>query len=592
MLKNIERGIELNKIMKLVSLFIATSMVLSILQACSQSDPGADETQASVESSQQVQTEPVDASADPVEESVRPSDEPSDADNTEPVEAAAAEEKVEEPVIGPDYYYLADETTKISVTMSYMMWFYSMFPDGWASSPWWDAIEEDLNVEFIIQEFVNTTYQEKVNLMIAGDETTDIIVDLAGVYTGGLSAALSEEVIYDVAPYLEQYAPNYLAVLENSPDTIKAVSLDDGAQGALYSLFTEPQGVTDGLWIRTDWLRETNKEVPTTTAELKDVLTAFKTEYDSIATLYQRAGSNMVGIQVTGVWNAFGALETYIEDGEVKYGAVQPYYYDYIVFLRDLAASGLFLTSDFTDLSSNELFAQSQIGINGDSINNVPNYLTLLEDDDAGMKAMAAIGEPTELGPIVNLVAAGFCSISIFENCEYPELVVKAVDYLFTDQGSLLANYGIENLSFNFDQNGNPKFMDLIINNPDGIPLDATIGYYTSKSFLPGYLDPFRTYYNYYDYQLEASEIWGSAYSGRSMTAPALALTTEETDKISSLVADINTFITEFTNIAVFGDAPFTKESFDEFVNNMYEQNKLQTILDVYNEAYRRYLNR
>lgn len=45
---------------------------------------------------------------------------------------------------------------------------------------------------------------------------------------------------------------------------------------------------------------------------------------------------------------------------------------------------------------------------------------------------------------------------------------VQLCDYMYTTDGILLANYGVEDVTFTYNAEGKPEFTDLIMNNPDG----------------------------------------------------------------------------------------------------------------------------
>lgn len=559
----------MKKTIKLAAVILTLAMLMTILGACSGTEEVA---QPSAENAAQ-ESEAVSKEAE--------------TETAEPAQSEEVEAPVEE-VMGPDYYYLADEPTSISITYNVKFWFASMFPDGWGTSPYWDALEEKLNVEFEFNELMNTTFTEKVNLMIAGDETTDLINGLTAAYSSGYVGALDDEVIYDLAPYIQEYAPNYYAALSADENTLKAATNDDGSVGALLTLYNQTPDISDGLWIRSDWLQAVGKEVPTTPDELYDVLSAFKNEFGCNAGMFTMIGTNSVGIVTDGVWNAFGALGNYLDGDVVKYGLVQDHARDYLTFMRKLAQEGLFLTTDYTDGTTADLLAQNEIGIFNDNAGTVPNNLVLM-DEGASVQAMAALGEPTEYGTIQSLASRTAGAISVFTSCDYPELICKLYNYLYTDEGSILTSYGIKGLSFNY-VDGEPTLTDLVTNNPDGIPTEAALSYWTGADLMGGYLDPTRTYYNYADYQMEALEIFPTSYTGSSKTLPAVTLTTDENESISSLVSDMNTYINETVNQFVFGQREVTDENWQDFVDTMYGRCQLQTILDVYQAAYDRYM--
>jgi putative aldouronate transport system substrate-binding protein len=276
---------------------------------------------------------------------------------------------------------------------------------------------------------------------------------------------------------------------------------------------------------------------------------------------------------------------------------MQDYYYDYLNFMKELASEGLFLTSDMTDQSASDLFAAGSIGLEGDSPDNIPSYLSLLEPEEAAkaqLVPMAALGEPTEYRAISSYVSSDAGgNISISTNCEDPEVVIKAMDYLFTDEGALLSSYGIEGETYEINADGEPEFTDVISANPDGIPVRAALGYFCNPG-VPGLMDYARNQSSWDDVQKSAFDVWNSAYTGSSGTVDtnSLALTEDEQDSISVYKSDMVTYVTEWVNGIVFGDTVLDDAAIEEFQNTMENTMHISDILDVYNAAYARFQSR
>lgn len=572
----------------LLALLLAVAMLLGLLSGCG--GDTAEET-AAVSSAEEVATSEVVQ----VEEEA-------------PVEEVSEEEEapvstVEEPVVevpaGPEAYYACEETTEISILFQYPAFFQAFFPEGWGASEFWTALGEKTNTTFSLREVSNLEWNENVNLLCASGDLPDVVTNLGSVYNGGFSQAIRDEMIFDLAPYVEEYAQNYFAALSQDEYTLKTCIDDEGQMGAMYPILEEAYPVTNGLWIRQDWLDELGKEIPTTTDELTEILRLFSENYGATIGLYQmvRSNTNSAFVAVEGIWNAFGPTEYFLDDeGVIQYGPMQDYYYEYLAYLKSLAQEGLFLTSDMTDQSSSDLFAKGLIGLEGDSPDNVPSYVSLLdveEQEKCKLVPMAALGEPTEYGPIASLVSGdGGGNISVSTNCEYPEVVLKTFDYLFTEEGAVLSSYGIEGSAHEI-VDGKPVLTDLILNNPDGIPVVATKGYFLNPG-VPGMIDYARTQGTWDEIQKSAYGVWESAYSGSSKSAgtDGLSLTEEEQDAISVYRSDMVTYVTEWANNVVFGDVELTDATIAEFQKTMEETMHISEILEVYNAAYERFLAR
>ena len=440
-------------------------------------------------------------------------------------------------------------------------------------------------------------WQENVNLLCASGDLPDVVSNIGNVYAGGVSGAIRDEMVIDLAPMIQESAPYYFSIVSQDDYTMKTLVNDDGQMGAMFATLNPVRSVSNGLWIRKDWLDGLGMDVPASTDELKQVLQGFKDTYGADIGLYQMVhmNENKVFCAVEGVWNAFGPNDFYLdEDGNVQFGPMQDYYFEYLAYLKDLAQDGLFLTSSMTDQTSMQLFASGGIGIQGDDPDNVKANIALLPEEEQAkveMVPMAALGEPTEFGAKTALTS-GEGSISISTNCEDPEAVIHALDYLFTEEGAVLSSYGIEGVSFEY-VDGQPQFLDTILRNPDGMPARAAMGYYANPG-LPGIIDNNRSQRYWDDVQKSCYGIWEAAYTGSSMTLPkdSLSLTTEELDSISVYQNDMVTYATEWANGVVFGDTELTDAEIESYRSTMKDTMHIDEITAIYQAAYDRFQER
>lgn len=572
---------------RLFVLLLAAAMLLGLISGCG----GENASQTDAESASEA-----------TEEVAEPAEDTAPETSAAPVEDSTLEASVVEPEepAGPEAYYACEETTEITVLFQYPAFFQAFFPEGWNSSEFWTALGEKTNTTYTLREVSNIEWTENVNLLCASGDLPDIVTNMGSVYNGGLPAAIRDEMIIDIVPYIEEYAPHYYDAVTQDDYTLRTCITDDGQMGAMYPILEEAFPVTNGLWIRQDWLDELGKEIPTTTEELKEILELFRDNYGATTGFFQmiRANTGEAGFAAEGVWNAFGPCNFFLdESGTIQYGPMQDYYYDYLAYMKELASEGLFLTSDMTDKSANDLFASGSIGVEGDSPDNVPSYLALLDPEEAAkakLVPMAALGEPTEYSPIPTLVSSDAGgNISISTNCAQPEVVIKSMDYLFTEEGAVLSSYGIEGMSYEIGEDGKPVFTELITNNPDGVPVRAAMGYYCNPG-LPGYIDYARNQASWDEVQKSAFDVWNSAYTGSSQTVDinALALTQEEQDAISVYKSDMVTYVTEWVNGVVFGATELTDATIEEFQTTMRDTMHVEEILETYNTAYERFQNR
>ena len=573
----------------ILALLLVLGMMASVLSGCGNAAAPAEESGSTAAAASEA-AEAAESPAEAVE-----AEAPAEA--AEASVADAEESAVEEVAVELPPYEPGEELTQVSMLFQFMPFFQSWFPEGWASSPWWDEFESRTNTEWDLREVSGMAWQENVNLLCASGDLPDVVSNIGNVYAGGVSGAIRDEMVIDLAPMIQESAPYYFSIVSQDDYTMKTLVNDDGQMGAMFATLNPVRSVSNGLWIRKDWLDGLGMDVPASTDELKQVLQGFKDPYGADIGLYQMVhmNENKVFCAVEGVWNAFGPNDFYLdEDGNVQFGPMQDYYFEYLAYLKDLAQDGLFLTSSMTDQTSMQLFASGGIGIQGDDPDNVKANIALLPEEEQAkveMVPMAALGEPTEFGAKTALTS-GEGSISISTNCEDPEAVIHALDYLFTEEGAVLSSYGIEGVSFEY-VDGQPQFLDTILRNPDGMPARAAMGYYANPG-LPGIIDNNRSQRYWDDVQKSCYGIWEAAYTGSSMTLPkdSLSLTTEELDSISVYQNDMVTYATEWANGVVFGDTELTDAEIESYRSTMKDTMHIDEITAIYQAAYDRFQER
>lgn len=87
--------------------------------------------------------------------------------------------------------------------------------------------------------------------------------------------------------------------------------------------------------------------------------------------------------------------------------------------------------------------------------------------------------------------------------------------------------------------------------------------------------------------ELEATDIW-SAPEVNVYLPESITLTDDESFQVSSIMATLKTMTDEYTISYIAGE---TDEDFSSFQKRL-EDNGLDTVLEVYQTAYQRYLNR
>jgi putative aldouronate transport system substrate-binding protein len=160
------------------------------------------------------------------------------------------------------------------------------------------------------------------------------------------------------------------------------------------------------------------------------------------------------------------------------------------------------------------------------------------------------------------------------------------IDYLYSDEGSLLCNYGIEGVTFEY-VDGQPILTDLIVNNPDGLD-------YRTAMFLnlvdagPYLIDEKRGTQNHTPEQLSSRDDWANANIDYSGVIPdKAALSQAENEELGLYTTDLETYMDEWVVKFIIGDTSL--DQFDEYIAGMKALN-VDRCIELYQQAYDRYL--
>lgn len=188
--------------------------------------------------------------------------------------------------------------------------------------------------------------------------------------------------------------------------------------------------------------------------------------------------------------------------------------------------------------------------------------------------------------------AAFNMGISITTACENVETVVRFFNYFFTEEGGLLANYGVEGYSFTYNEDGKPVYTDLITNNPDGMTMDVALCLYTGGSTSGPYvIDNTKNAFTYTEAQLAAGSAWLEGTDGAYQLPDVYTnlLSSEEKEELNSYYNDIITTYNE--TILQFITGTKSLEEFGEFRDQLKDMGA-DTCVEIMQGALDRYMSR
>lgn len=580
---------------KLLATLLASCMLIGLFAACG-SQPSTLASASAPEPSQSAEAPPADAATE------APAENPPTAASTP--EASAAEETVQTAwpanPLGNVDLPLTDDPVTVTMWMGVNPNVLKITEDIGNDCALWNELATRTGVSLDFTVVNPDTESEKFNLMVASNDLSDIISNATTLYTNGGEAAVADEILIDHLPYLtEELTPQICKLMEAYPDAVPEALTESGWLAGMPQLSMQTETTqTFGPMIRKDWLDELGLDVPETYDELHDVLKAFKEKKGADAALvlnYAATGINnglVQGYGINGLVADAAMSEPYYQvDDTVMYGPIQPEFKEYLAMVHDWYEEGLIWQDfmSFTDFQNppTDVILADRTGVFYAEV----TYIATLEDASTteGFELVAIPDFVQKSGDTIPFkeerAYAASTPWSISTQCECPELLMQWCNYMYTDEGALLCNYGIEGESFEYDENHVPVFTDLVLNNPDMSTTVALFMYCLDRG--PFYRDETREQSGYTQAQKDASSIWQSNLSvGRGIGSTAL--NTEESSEVNQFYGDIKTYIEQSVLEFIIGNRDLTE--FDAFVDHI-EGMGIDEVTACYQAAYERYLN-
>lgn len=452
------------------------------------------------------------------------------------------------------------------------------------------AMEEQIGVDIDFTHPAVNGGGDQFNLMLASGELPDIIEHYWVDFPGGAGKAIEDGYIIPLNDVIDKYMPNVKKFMEENPDLAKYFKTDDG------TIFSVP-GMTEvhtpnGMIIRQDWLDDLGLDTPETLDDWYNVLKAFKEEKGAKAPL-----SSVSFIFNAGALSGPYGLKTgwYIDGDEVKYGFAEPAYKDYITEMNKWYNEGL-IDKNIFSVDGQIVNSNFLNGVSGATFNSISSgigtYLNTLGDNsDMVIKAVPYPvmnkGEKAKHTPYDNTVNIYRTAIST--SCENVELAARTLDWLYSEEGMMLVNYGVEGKSYEM-VDGEPQYTDEVLNNPEGLTVNQAISKYAR---------PFNTCYSmlteeaykkrmFSDVMRDAFDVFHDTESYKT-TMPPLYPTAEEQKELSELTNALDTYCSEMLAKFITGVTPISE--FDKYTEEL-KKLKVDRVIEIKQAAYDRFLKR
>ena len=579
---------------KIVCLSLALGMILCLLAGCGAQGVPSTSTAESAPAAESAGEAPAAAAEEapaPEEPAVEP-DAPAEASAAEPAaEEAPAVDLIDFPVDG-DVTVSIFTSVNTAITPYIDMDHYDQLSvfRGWS---------EYTGVSFDINAVSSELAKEQFNLMAASGSVTDIVIQGGAWYPGGAAAGVADEVFLNMIDYID-YMPNYLAAIDKYGFRDNVMSEDE--INAFWQINANNMPFA-GVVTRGDLLDKLGmkKEDIKTFDDWDKMLRGMKDQDGVVAPLAlsvigDMGVSNVIGagfgIDATYENGSYVSLPLFQKNGQIQFGFLTDEYDRYLETLSTWYKDGLINenilsmeggpycdqyvlrgeNTTFTTMYSNMAYYASQIG--GDAYY-VSLYSPMEHEGD-----VFHFSSDEEVSLESGVWNVGF-------DCENPELVIQMIDWLFTEEGSRLASYGIEGEAYNLAPDGTIELTELITNNPAGLSSNTAMIIYAGD-LIPCVKDNSRLLSTFDDNTIEAIEFASSQEKDGAYNLPSGLKTTftqEENDIYAQYSPDLLTYMSEHALKFLMGEESL--DNLPEFKQTLHDLH-IDEIIGVYQAAYDR----
>ena len=426
---------------------------------------------------------------------------------------------------------------------------------------------------------------------------------------------LDDEVIWDLTPYLEEYAPAYWAWLHSNPAYDKAMKTDDGRYYA-FGFFREDGGWNDsyqGPVVRKDWLEECGLEIPKTISEFENVIRVFKEKYNAVFTSAFSPRFYQMGL--SGAFGAYGNVNSgylyEIRDGKVILAQATDEYRDWLRWFSRIFKENL-VDTDLQTVDDTNVQQKVETGLSGIAITSMGqmNLWNIHMEAAGNGRPWIGIPYPTnDNGEIYSIFGgSGIGSITgvITKSAdeETMKLCLQVLDYAYSKEGFLFWNYGIEGESWQMSETtGLPAWTDLVAKDTSNDPMTKYNGATWSGSCIQA---TNLLYLKNSQASIDANDAWYYLGMGRDTDQldkilevtsghkwpTGVTFTTEESDELDLYNASLGTYVVEQCTSFLLGNKDVNDDAlWNEYISGL-NQYHLDRVLELRQNCYDRYLAR
>lgn len=475
-----------------------------------------------------------------------------------------------------------------------------------ASQPWLqDAVVlqevfEKTNVQLKLNVVPQSDYSTKLNVLLSTNQMPDLVKTVVGGYAD-IKTYASSGIFLNLSAYLEPYAPHYYAYYQAQPN-VRMYNFEGSAYG--FALLAHETNVAQGpsLVLRYDLLEKNGIPMPEDTEQLLEAMIQLKAAYPDSQPWTSRGNTGSLLSRAAFILGSGYGMYYEPEIGAWTYGQITETFPTVLSYLNRAYGAGV-LDIDYATMN-NQLWQEK--------MNTGKSFMYFENPGFAkGMTANLRALDPDALltlAPVPKNGITGTARAYLYsapEDAFYlisadiakPEIAVSFLDWCYSDEGTVICNYGKEGVTFAFDGQGQPQLLPEFVQKYAN---ESSPSYAISSALGSGQLGFAPRFINTdFDDSINAAlgmeeDPFTTAYNALFRADPAYIpgviappLTEEENETVADIMSPINTFLATQYDQFIMGEKPM--EAWSEVVREI-EGMGIQQVIDIYNAAYARAL--
>lgn len=302
----------------------------------------------------------------------------------------------------------------------------------------------------------------ELSTMVSSNDLPDVLtVKASSIYANQLP---SQDYVWSMDQLWERFAPSMTERYTVQQKDVYNWFKQDGKLYGIPNLCYTDYYIGDSklspngaILVREDWYQEvvaqTGEDMTTKESFLKGV------EY--ITDKY----SNAIGVQLdpftatgnlSAIWlSQYFAVPYEKTDGTYNHQILDEKYKEVLTFLNTLSTEGYINAANFTANTAavNTNIALGNVFVSFATPQNYNNAFSSLHEKGIDYVPLVLRNDNGDAPVLQDLRGKGYMFSFITKDCDRPDKVIKLFDYMTSEEGQLLINFGVENDTFVWDEN-------------------------------------------------------------------------------------------------------------------------------------------